>query len=83
MTHMHYSPFQWATGLQASEKDVNVKKVLKKLGKIIKKDAAKAKAIPTTMSREEAHMIPGTPTAFISPNGVDAMRTIHCVFGAC
>jgi len=79
--HHHYSPYQWATAVQASEHEVNAKKTIKTLSKITKKDAMKARMIPTTMSREEAHMIPGTPTAFISPNGVDQMRTIKSVFG--
>jgi hypothetical protein len=83
MIHMHYSPYQFATDVQASEDDVSVKKVLKKLGKLTKKDAAKAKLIPATMTCDEAHMIPGTPTAFISPNSPDAMRMIRSVFGAC
>lgn len=83
MIHMHYSPFQFATDLQASEDGVCDKKVMKKLGRLTKKDAAKAKLIPTTMTCDEAHMIPGTPTAFISPNPPDAMRMIRSVFGAC
>jgi hypothetical protein len=81
--HHHYSPFQFATGVQVADDDVSVKKVLKTLKKLTRKDAAKARAIPTTMTREEAHMIPGSPNAFISPNGVDQMRTIHSVFGNC
>lgn len=81
MVHMHYSPFQFATGVQVSEGEVGVKKVLKTLKKLTARDAAKAKAIPTTMSRAEAHMIPMTPTAFISPNTADGMRSIGAVFG--
>jgi len=81
MVHHHYSPFQFATGVQVSEGEVGVKKVLKTLKKITAKDAAKAKTIPTTMSRDEAHMIPGSPTAFISPNPVGSMRDIKAVFG--
>jgi len=80
---MHYSPFQFATDLQASEQDVSMKKMVKNFGKLTKKDAAKAKLIPTTMTTEEARMIHGTPTAFISPNPPDAMRMIRAVFGAC
>ena len=82
MVHLHYSPFQWATGVQVAEDDVNVKKVLKRNREMTKKDHAKAKVIPTTMTRDEAHMIIGSPTAFISPNSIDAMRTMHSVFGA-
>jgi hypothetical protein len=81
MTHMHYSPFQWATSVQASENQVGVKKILKSLNKLTKKDTAKAKIIPTTMTREQAHSIPGTPTAFISPNSIDGMRSVKSVFG--
>lgn len=77
MPHMHYSPFQWATADQAAENDVNVKKVIKTL----KRKTAGDKIATKLMSREEAHTIPGTPTAFISPNSVDVMRTAKSVFG--
>jgi len=74
---MHYSPFQFATTEQAAENDVNVKKVISTL----KRKTAKDKITPKLMTREEAHSIPGTPTAFISPNSVDVMRSIKSVFG--
>ena len=77
MPHMHYSPFQFATEVQASENEVNVKKIVKTL----KRKTAKDKITPHLMSREEAHSIPGTPNAFISPNSVDVMRSIKSVFG--
>ena len=77
MPHMHYSPFQFATSVQAAENDVNVKKVISTL----KRKTAKDKITPKLMTREEAHTIPGTPTAFISPNSVDVMRSIKSVFG--
>jgi hypothetical protein len=78
MPHMHYSPFQFATEVQASENDVNVKKVVSTL----KRKTASDKITPKLMTREEAHSIPGTPNAFISPNSVDVMRTIKSVFGS-
>jgi len=82
MVHQHYSPFQFATDVQASEGEVNVKKILKTNARLTKKDAVAAKAIrEATMSREEAHMVQMSPTAFISPNNVDVMRTIKAVFG--
>jgi hypothetical protein len=77
MSHLHYSPFQFATEVQASENEVNVKKVVKTL----KRKTAGDKVTPKLMTREEAHSIPGTPTAFISPNSVDVMRTVKSVFG--
>ena len=77
MVHMHYSPFQFATSEQVAEGDVGVKKVVAKL----KKMTARDKLTPKLMSCEEARSIPGTPTAFISPNSVDVMRTAHSVFG--
>ena len=77
MVHMHYSPFQFATSEQVAEGDVGVKKVVTKL----KKMTARDKLTPKLMSCEEARSIPGTPTAFISPNPVDVMRTAHSVFG--
>ena len=83
MVHHHYSPFQFATSLQALEDDVDVKKILKRNKRRTAKDAKAARAIPTTMSREEAHEITKTPTAFISPNSIDAMRSIKGVFGSC
>ena len=77
MVHLHYSPFQFATEEQAATHNVGVKKVVAKLNKMTARD----KLAPKLMSREEALSIPGTPTAFISPNSVDVMRTAHSVFG--
>jgi hypothetical protein len=77
MVHLHYSPFQFATDVQVVERDVGVKKVVAKLNKMTARD----KLTPKLMSCEEARSIPGTPTAFISPNPVDVMRTAHSVFG--
>lgn len=77
MVHLHYSPFQFATEEQAATNDVNVKKVVSKLTRMTAKD----KLAPKLMSCEEARSIPGTPTAFISPNSVDVMRTAKSVFG--
>jgi hypothetical protein len=77
MVHLHYSPFQFATEEQVATHDVGAKKVVAKLNKMTARD----KLAPKLMSREEALSIPGTPTAFISPNTVDVMRTAHSVFG--
>lgn len=81
MVHLHYSPFQFATGVQVSEDDVSVKKILKTNARLTKKDKTKAKLIPTTMPCSEAHDIIGSPNAFISPNSVDGMRMVKSVFG--
>lgn len=75
--HLHYSPFQFATAEQAATHDVNANKVIKTL----KRKTAGDKLMPKLMTREEAHSIPGTPTAFISPNSPDVMRTAKSVFG--
>ena len=77
MVHLHYSPFQFATEVQASENHVNAKKTAKKL----KRMTAKDKIVPKLMSCYEAKEIPGSPNAFISPNAPDVMRTIKSVFG--
>jgi hypothetical protein len=79
MVHAHYSPFQFSNDLRASEDAViPAKKIAAKLKKMVK-------VLPKAalMSREEGHIIISlkSPTAFISPNSVDAMRTIHSVFG--
>ena len=83
MPHLHYSPFQFANSVQASEQDVSAKKAVKTLSKITAKDAAKAKHIPTTMPREQAHAVIAniSPNAFISPNPPDVMRMAKAVFG--
>jgi len=75
--HLHYSPYQFATAEQAATNNVDVKKVLKTL----KRKTAGDKLTPKLMTRDEAHSIPGTPTAFISPNSPDVMRTAKSVFG--
>ena len=77
MVHLHYSPFQFATDVQVADHRVGVKKVVAKL----KKMTARDKLAPKLMSCEEARSIPGTPTAFISPNPPDVMRTAKSVFG--
>jgi len=77
MPHLHYSPFQFATTEQASENKVETKKVVSTL----RRKTAGDKIVPKLMTREEAHSIPGTPTAFISPNSLDVMRTVKSVFG--
>ena len=77
MVHMHYSPFQFATEVQASENHVNAKKTVKTL----KRMTARDKLVPKLMSCYEAKEIPGSPNAFISPNAPDVMRTIKSVFG--
>lgn len=79
MVHTHYSPFQFSNDLRASEDAVlPAKKMAAKLKKMVK-------VLPKAalMSCEEGHTIISlkSPTAFISPNSVDAMRTIHSVFG--
>lgn len=78
MVHTHYSPFQFATSEQVAERQVGVKKIVSKLNKMTARDKLPP---PKLMSCEEARSIPGTPTAFISPNPVDVMRTAKSVFG--
>ena len=84
MVHLHYSPYQWATSLQASEGEVSVKRILAVNKKLLKKDASRAHQLKSTISRAEAHEIcyNTSPTAFISPNSVGAMREIKEVFGS-
>lgn len=81
--HQHYSPYQWATGVQVSNDDVNVFKIRKVQSKLTAKDTAKAKVIPTTMPVDQAHAVifAKSPNAFISPNSVGAMKDIKAVFG--
>lgn len=77
--HLHYSPFQFATSEQASEGYVMpAKKQIAKMKKMVKVFPK-----PALMSCADAHEILAlkSPTAFISPNEVDVMRTIHSVFG--
>lgn len=74
--HLHYSPFQHATGVEVSDNNVNVYKVAKTIQKLTKKDTSKTMNMGSTMSCQEAAMIPGSPTAFISPNSIDSMRDI-------
>lgn len=77
MVHLHYSPFQFATDVQVADHAVNSKKTAKTLKRMTTRD----KLVPKLMSCEEAKSIPGTPTAFISPNPPDVMRTARSVFG--
>ena len=72
--HLHYSPFQFATAEEVSNTDVSVKKVVKALKKLTSKD--KTHDMHSTMSCAEAATIPGTPTAFISPNRPGVMKDL-------
>jgi len=78
MVHLHYSPFQFSNDVRASDDAVlPPKKIAAKLNSMIKTPPK-----PALMSRDEAHKILSltSPTAFISPNTVDVMRTIKSVF---
>jgi len=83
MVHHHYSPYQFATSEQVSEGDVDALRIKRIQTKLTAKDTAKARAIPTTMTREQAHaaIFARSPNAFISPNSIDGMRQIKSVFG--
>lgn len=77
--HLHYSPFQFATSEQVSDNAVKpAKKQIAKMKKLVKEPPKQA-----LMSCADAHEILRlkSPTAFISPNAVDTMRTVHRVFG--
>jgi len=74
MPHLHYSPFQFATDVQVSNTEVSAKKVVKTLKKLTSKD--KTHDMGSTMSCAEACMVPGSPTAFISPNPVGVMKDL-------
>jgi len=80
--HLHYSPFQHATGVEVSEYDIDAHKVAKTIKKLISKDTSKTRNMGSTMSCEQAAMVPGTPTAFISPNKIDSMRDIKEAYGS-
>jgi hypothetical protein len=79
MVHYHYSPYQFATDVQAAENDVDARRIMRVNKKLIRKDS---KLAPSTMPRHEALMITGTPNAFIAPNPPDVMRMSKHVFGA-
>ena len=72
--HLHYSPFQFATDVEVSTGDVSAKKVVKVLKALTKSD--KTHDMHSTMSCDAAASIPGSPTAFISPNPVGTMKDL-------
>jgi hypothetical protein len=79
MVHLHYSPFQFSNEVRASDNAVlPAKKIASKLNSMVKTPVKSA-----LMSRDEAHKVLSltSPTAFISPNTPDVMRTIKAVFG--
>lgn len=77
--HLHYNPFQYGTGLQVAEQDVNTYKTVKVLQKLTAKDTTKTQNMGCTISVDAAASIPGSPTAFISPNPVGTMKDIKMV----
>jgi len=80
--HLHYSPFQFATVEQVSETNVSAKKTVKTLQKLTRKDTAKSHNMDSTFPCSEAAMIPGTPTAFISPNPIGTMKDLKMPMAA-
>jgi hypothetical protein len=80
--HLHFSPFQHATGLEVVTYDVSTKKVLKTLAGLTKADRMATRKMDSVMTCEQAARIPGTPTAFISPNPIGAMKDIHMPMAA-
>jgi hypothetical protein len=80
--HIHYSPFQHATEVETVTYDVSTKKVLKTLAGLTKADRMATRKMDSVMTCEQAARIPGTPTAFISPNPVGAMKDIHMPMAA-
>ena len=79
MVHLHYSPFQLSNDVRASDNAVlPAKKIASKLSGMVKTPVK-----PALMSRDDAHKVLSltSPTAFISPNTPDVMRTIRSVFG--
>jgi hypothetical protein len=74
--HLHYSPFQHATSVEYSTEHVNQGKVAKTLEGLTKADRMASKDMGCVMSVEQAARIPGTPTAFISPNPIGVMKDI-------
>jgi len=82
MTHLHYSPFQFATGAQLAEPK---KQVVKEKKYLVNAHAARKTAtrdLKSTMTCTEAHEVSSLPNAFISPNLPDVMRQSKSVFGA-
>ena len=75
--HLHFSPFQHATGVEYSTETVNQVKVAKTLEGMTKADRMATKNMASVMSCEMAARIPGTPTAFISPNKIGTMKDIN------
>jgi hypothetical protein len=80
--HLHYSPFQFATGVDVSTCDVDGRKIAKTIKMLTKKDTSKKQNMMCTMTCAEADAIPGTPTAFISPNPVGSMKDIKMPMAA-
>jgi hypothetical protein len=82
MPHLHYSPFQFATGAQLAEPKKQVVKEKKYMVKAHTERKTATRNLGCTMSREEAHQASSLPNAFISPNLPDVMRQSKSVFGA-
>jgi hypothetical protein len=74
--HLHYNAFQVATAEEVATNDVSASKVVKTLKKLTAKDTSKTQNMGSTMTCEQAAMIPGTGNAFISPNPPGVMADI-------
>jgi hypothetical protein len=82
MTHLHFSPFQFATAAQLAEPKKQVVKERKHLVRAYTERKAQTRDLGCTMSCTEAHEISSLPNAFISPNKPDVMRQSKSVFGS-
>ena len=63
MVHLHYSPFQFATEVQASENNVNAKKTVKTL----KRMTARDKLVPKLCLAMRPKRSPVLPTHLYLP----------------
>ena len=80
--HLHYSPFQFATGEQLAEPKKQVVKEKKYMVKTSSDRKTATRNLGCTMTCMEAHEASSMPNAFISPNLPDVMRQSKSVFGA-
>jgi len=81
-SHLHFSPFQFATVEQVAEPKKQVVKEKKYLQQVAVERKNKTKDLGCTMPRMVAKEISSLPNAFISPNKPDVMRQSKSVFGS-
>lgn len=75
MNHQHYSPYKFGTSEQLAEPPKVVRAQNMEWNKLAAERNRKTRNLGCTLPHSMVGLITSMPNAYISPNGVDTMRT--------